>query len=297
MVAQADPAHSEVAQITLSRGKVMVYRDNTWVPVRIFTAVRAGEKIEMDSDAKLSLFFFKTSKTEQVHGAVKFIIADDGTHVSAANMAVRVAPGALLVAGGELNKVVSDQYAVGVRRSAVSDDGTGFRSFTPTRSLSTTPEFRWSPSEGAEEYTFSVQKDFGEDPFFTTTTKTTSAKLDKPLARGGTYVWTAEAGTDKVSGTITVLTDAEVKSLDGVKAAFQKAVQDDPDDSSAYLLLAARYKSENLPFEQLNVLHKLSERNPKDPFPHKWMAEVYEQLGMTTEQKSEEALSKGPDDK
>ena len=48
----ADPAHAEVAQITLSRGRVMVWRDGDWRPVRIFSAVRAGEKIQMmDDDA------------------------------------------------------------------------------------------------------------------------------------------------------------------------------------------------------------------------------------------------------
>ncbi|MHB2016339.1 MAG: hypothetical protein ACYCW6_05265 [Candidatus Xenobia bacterium] len=283
--ATADQAHREVAQITLSKGTVQVYRDNAWRPVRIFTSVRAGEKIQVDNGGQVNMLFFSSKRTEQIHGAVKFLVMVDGAKVDASHVAVRNPPGALTVASGQLGNVVNDQYAVGVRRSLdVPDNLVGY---TPQKTLTTTPEFRWSHDEGVDEYHFTLSPGIGEPPMVETDLKDTTFKPDKPLERGKTYAWRVTAGSDEADGLVTVLSDDQTKELQAAQDAFTKAVAQNPDDAEPYLLLAARYEKEGLPYQAIDVVKQLSDRNPKDDFPHKWLSDLYAKVGMLEEAKAE----------
>src|ERR1700733_5886032 len=72
-------------------------------------------------------------------------------------------------------------------------DNTGPKAVSPHNSLSQTPELRWTFVEGAARYTVSIQKDFGEAPFFTKDVTGTSLTVSKALDRGKTYIWKVEA--------------------------------------------------------------------------------------------------------
>lgn len=278
-------AEKGVAQLTKCKGDVKVVKGTATTPGRIFMTLEAGDKLQVAAGSEVVLFFFGDNHKEQIQGAASFAVTATGASVPANKKVVTQTPGALKVAGGSVQGLNSDQFGGSVKRD-VGGAGNGLSAAIGRKSLTVTPELRWTAVEGATNYVVEVQKDFGEPALVTQTVQTTSLKLIQPLERGRTYIWKVEAQgadgskvADEYSTDLEIMTDAKVNALKAARKEFDGAIKASPDDASSYIAMAARYVEEGLPAEAIEVFTQLANKNPKNPYPHERLAALYSSMG------------------
>jgi len=279
-------AEKGVALVTAVKGEVT----KGGSPVKIFNNIADGDKLHVAAGASVTMMFNDQHK-ETIQGDATFSVAAAGSTAPANKKTVEQPSAGLKVKGGSVAMIGSDQYGGSVKRAAKEEAGP--QVVSAPHSLSTTPELRWTPVEGAANYTVSIMKDYGETPIVTKDVTGTSFRLSQALNRGQTYVWTVEAKSGDGNalgsgmGDIQVLSDADVKALKSARAEFDsaKAKSNDP---SSYISMASKYMEDGLTNEAIEVFQELAAKNPSSSYPHERLSSLYAALGMEKESKAEE---------
>jgi len=282
-------ADSGVALVTAVKGDV----SSGGQAVKVFGKVAAGDKVHVGAGAQVTLMFMSDQHKETINGDTTFAVTASGTNAPANKKVAQAAANGLMVKGGSIANINSDQYGGVAKRSAGGESTITLTG--PQISLNQNPELRWTSVEGAANYVVSIQNDPGDAPFVSQTVAGTSVKLNKSLDRGKTYYLKVEAKTadgkdlGEDVGTMEVMSDSQAKALKQAREAFEGAKKKNPDDMSAYISMAARYIDEKLPNEAADIFQQMAARNPSSAYPHERLFALYKSMGMEKEAKEQEA--------
>lgn len=288
---QAGAPGDTVAQVTLSAGSNTVMEDGKPHGCAIWTMLHAGQKVTVGANSKMMVFFLSPQRTEVITGPATFTAAPDGTHLGPDHMTVRSTKSAVVKTAGPQLQLIGNQYAADVLRLP-TDPNSILDTFIPTATVSTTPQFAWSPMAGVTRYRFELLEDSGDQkPIVQLTTAEPHVKLPSPL-KPGRYVWSVDAEGINANGHIDVLKAADAAGLRQARDAARDAAARDPQDATKWLQLASLEEQTDRPEAALKALQDGLSHNKDNPLLHWYLAQIYGQLNRPTDRSREMAWLK-----
>ena len=164
-------------------------------PITILSEIAADARLQLEPGAKLVVLYIKSGDEYTLSGPAQVQFQPGGPNVlSGAKPQKRASP---VGKGGNVTiKPVGVAQAAYVMRSARTTARIRLLTFSATRSLETSPEFRWQGIEGGTKYRFELTDDTGRS-LHEAEVEDTSLKLPGSVAlkEGQSYTWEVSTRT------------------------------------------------------------------------------------------------------
>lgn len=312
LVGMAFAAWAEVAVITSINDKVEVERTTDrgkWKRPNLLLKLYVEDRIRIGDKGKATLLFIKDKHLES-------LISDTSPYIATATstgcvgvpeeLHIRTAPPSVDIDPiiPRLEEAEFVRHGGIILRGSYSEEGyvMPLVNFLGIKMATLFPTFWWPSIPEVNEYRFILLEKGDQGIWEKIWEKKTSLnKIDYPeeapsLKMGKRYIFRVQALREnemetEAWATFEVLSEEKITQTKEAEKGFKKMIEENPDDSTPYLLLAETYRNNGLLDEAIDQYLDVIILNPDDPEIHQRLSHLYRQKGLLAEAEHEARLA------